>query len=214
MAIHPLAGKPAPDDVLVDLDRLRKEYYARKPDVADRAAAGPLRHQRPSRLLAARLVQRGAHPGHHAGDLRVPRQPGHRRPALHRQGHARPVGARLRDGARGARGQRRRSHDRQRRRLHADAGRLPRHPHATTAAARTASRTASSSPPRTIRRRTAASSTTRRTAGRRIPTSPRWIEDRANELLSSGLEGVARIAYEQRPSRRHDPHATTTSAPM
>jgi phosphoglucomutase len=37
MAIHPLAGKPAPNDVLVDLDRLRKEYYARKPDVADSA---------------------------------------------------------------------------------------------------------------------------------------------------------------------------------
>jgi phosphoglucomutase len=37
MAIHPLAGKPAPKDVLVDLDRLRKEYYERTPDVADSA---------------------------------------------------------------------------------------------------------------------------------------------------------------------------------
>ena len=35
MAIHPLAGKPAPSDVLVDLDKLRKEYYERKPDVAE-----------------------------------------------------------------------------------------------------------------------------------------------------------------------------------
>ncbi|MFZ5876573.1 MAG: phosphoglucomutase (alpha-D-glucose-1,6-bisphosphate-dependent) [Nitrospirota bacterium] len=36
MALHPLAGRPAPKDLLVDLDRLRKEYFARKPDIADR----------------------------------------------------------------------------------------------------------------------------------------------------------------------------------
>ena len=36
MTIHPLAGKPAPKDVLVDIDKLRQEYYARKPDFADR----------------------------------------------------------------------------------------------------------------------------------------------------------------------------------
>lgn len=37
MTIHPLAAKPAPKDVLVDTDNLRREYYARKPDFADRA---------------------------------------------------------------------------------------------------------------------------------------------------------------------------------
>ena len=37
MTIHPLAGKPAPEGLLVDVDRLRQEYYARKPDIADRA---------------------------------------------------------------------------------------------------------------------------------------------------------------------------------
>jgi phosphoglucomutase len=37
MKIHPLAGKPAPQDFLVDIDKLRKEYYARKPDIADSA---------------------------------------------------------------------------------------------------------------------------------------------------------------------------------
>jgi phosphoglucomutase len=37
MAIHPLAGQPAPPDLLVDLDRLRDEYYVRLPDVTDRA---------------------------------------------------------------------------------------------------------------------------------------------------------------------------------
>jgi phosphoglucomutase len=35
MAIHPLAGKPAPKELLVDVDKLRNEYYARKPDVTD-----------------------------------------------------------------------------------------------------------------------------------------------------------------------------------
>jgi len=37
MAIHPLAGKTAPTELLADIDELRKEYFARKPDVADRA---------------------------------------------------------------------------------------------------------------------------------------------------------------------------------
>jgi len=35
MAIAPLAGKPAPREMLVDLARLEREYYAHKPDVAN-----------------------------------------------------------------------------------------------------------------------------------------------------------------------------------
>ena len=35
MAISPLAGKPAPKEMLVDLARLEGEYYARRPDLAD-----------------------------------------------------------------------------------------------------------------------------------------------------------------------------------
>jgi phosphoglucomutase len=35
MPIDPLAGKPAPPDHLVDLARLRREYYDRKPDLSD-----------------------------------------------------------------------------------------------------------------------------------------------------------------------------------
>ena len=35
MAISRLAGKPAPKQMLVDLARLEREYYARKPDVGD-----------------------------------------------------------------------------------------------------------------------------------------------------------------------------------
>src|SRR5437867_6308487 len=35
MAISPLAGKPAPKEMLVDLARLEREYYERKPEVGD-----------------------------------------------------------------------------------------------------------------------------------------------------------------------------------
>jgi phosphoglucomutase len=35
MAISPLAGKPAPIEMLVDLAKLEGEYYARKPDIGD-----------------------------------------------------------------------------------------------------------------------------------------------------------------------------------
>jgi phosphoglucomutase len=37
VSIHPLAGKPAPSDLLVDVAKLRKEYYARTPDITDGA---------------------------------------------------------------------------------------------------------------------------------------------------------------------------------
>jgi phosphoglucomutase len=36
MAISPLAGKPAPKEMLVDMTRLEREYYARRPDMGDR----------------------------------------------------------------------------------------------------------------------------------------------------------------------------------
>jgi len=35
MAISPLAGKPAPKEMLVDVTRLEREYYARKPELGD-----------------------------------------------------------------------------------------------------------------------------------------------------------------------------------
>ncbi len=35
MPIHPLAGKPAPKDLLIDSSRLEREYYERKPDPAN-----------------------------------------------------------------------------------------------------------------------------------------------------------------------------------
>jgi phosphoglucomutase len=55
MALHPLAGKPAPRDVLVNVPRLVSAYYALRPDVSDpaqRVAFGTSGH-RGSSLKAA-----------------------------------------------------------------------------------------------------------------------------------------------------------------
>ena len=45
---HPLAGKPAPRDVLVDVQKLRRSYYEERPDPADpqqRVAFGTSGHR-------------------------------------------------------------------------------------------------------------------------------------------------------------------------
>ena len=36
MSIHPLAGKPAPHDLLADIGKLRDAYFSRKPDITDK----------------------------------------------------------------------------------------------------------------------------------------------------------------------------------
>src|SRR5205807_8475006 len=35
MAISPLAGKPAPKELLIDVARLEREYFERRPDMSD-----------------------------------------------------------------------------------------------------------------------------------------------------------------------------------
>src|SRR5262249_61460239 len=35
MALHPLAGNPAPANLLIDVARLERDYYERRPDVSD-----------------------------------------------------------------------------------------------------------------------------------------------------------------------------------
>ena len=90
-AISPLAGKPATKDMLVDVARLQKEYFECRPDVEDpnqMVSFGTSGHRGSS---LRRHVHRSPHPGHHAGDLRLPRAVGHRRSAVHGQGHARAL---------------------------------------------------------------------------------------------------------------------------
>ncbi|MGZ9220453.1 MAG: phosphoglucomutase, alpha-D-glucose phosphate-specific, partial [Candidatus Binatia bacterium] len=48
MTTHPLAGRPAPPNLLVDIEQLRKEYYARWPDItnsAERVSFGTSGHR-------------------------------------------------------------------------------------------------------------------------------------------------------------------------
>src|SRR5439155_6125002 len=48
MALHPLAGKPAPKELLIDVGRLERAYYDRKPDLGDpnqRVAFGTSGHR-------------------------------------------------------------------------------------------------------------------------------------------------------------------------
>src|SRR5436309_8680634 len=35
MPIHPLAGKPAPPELLIDVDQLQREYFERQPALGD-----------------------------------------------------------------------------------------------------------------------------------------------------------------------------------
>ena len=91
--VHELAGKPAPRSILVDVPRLLEAYARDKPDMsvaAQRVAFGTSGHR--GSALQTQL-QRGAHPRDHAGDLRVPREARHRRPAVPRHRHARAVRA-------------------------------------------------------------------------------------------------------------------------
>ena len=53
MPISPLAGKPAPKELLVDPSRLEREYYDAPARPGRSESAGQLRHQRTSRLAAA-----------------------------------------------------------------------------------------------------------------------------------------------------------------
>ena len=171
MTISPLAGRPAPTAMLVDLARLEQAYYERKPDAGDPnqlVSFGTSGH-RGSPLR--RHVHRGAHPGDHAGDLRLP--------ARRRASTARCTWARTRTRC-PARPQRTalevlaangvETRHPARRRRHADAGHLAGDPRLQPRPQRRISPTASSSRRRTTRRRTAASSTTRPTAARPTPT--------------------------------------------
>ena len=173
MPIHPLAGKPAPAEMLIDVAALERAYYENKPDLdnpAQRVAFGTSGHRG---TLVRRQLHRGAHPRHHAGHLRLSPRAAHHRPVVHGQGFARrcPMPAQRTAlevlAANGVETF-----------IQRDNGVTPRRPSSrarfwpTIAVARTAWPTASSSRRRTIRRPMAASNTIRPTAARPIPTSP------------------------------------------
>ena len=124
----PRAGQPAQPSDLVDVASLVTAYYTLRTRPGRTGPAGGVRHLGPPRVQLRRRVQRGAHPGDHAGHLRVPGRAGLRRAAVRRPRHPRAVRAGLgtalevlvandvdRAGGLG-------------RRLHPDAGGQPRHP--------------------------------------------------------------------------------------
>ena len=205
------AGQPAQPSDLIDVAALVTAYYTVEPDPAEPAAAGRLRHLRAPRVQLRRRLQRGAHPRHHAGDLRVPGGAGLRRAAVHRPRHPRALRAGLGDGAGGARRQRRDGAGRRRRPVHPHARRQPRDPRAPTAGKTSGLAdgivvTPSHNPPRD-----GGFKYNPPHGGPADTDATGWIADRANDLLRAGLE--RRPPGAARPGPRRRRARTTSSAP-
>jgi phosphoglucomutase len=62
--ISPLAGKPAPKSILIDIAKLLAAYADLKPDPAEAS----------QRVAFGTSGQRMAHPGDQPGDLRIPQE--------------------------------------------------------------------------------------------------------------------------------------------
>ena len=207
--VSPRAGKPVDPSDLVNLPRLVTAYFTTQAGSGESGAARRVRHLRPSRLRLRQQLQRGPHPRHHPGDLPVPQGAGIDGPlfigidthALSEPALASALEVLAANGVE--------TMIDQRRRLHADAGRLARHPDLQPRPRRAGWPTASSSPPRTTRRRMAASSTTRRMAGRPTPTSPAGSRAPPTSCSASGLTGVQRMPLTTRAEGRRPRIATT-----
>ena len=120
----PLAGKPAPPELLVDVPRLVTAYYTEVPDPAipgQRVAFGTSGH-RGSAFETS--FNECAHSRHQPGRVRLPQAARHRRSAVSRRRHARAFRARAGQRPCGAGRQWRRRHACAQRRIHADAGRV------------------------------------------------------------------------------------------
>ena len=120
MKISPLAGKPAPRSMLVDVPRLVDAFYSQVPDPAipgQQVAFGTSGH-RGSSLLTTFNEWHVAR--HHPGHLPSPRGARRRRSVVPRHRYARAVDAGLRECARSAGGQWHRRHAGGTRRVHAD----------------------------------------------------------------------------------------------
>ena len=111
------AGRPASPDDLIDVASSSPRTTRSSP-IRPSRPAGRLRHLRAPRLGVRRRVQRGAHPRHHPGHLRVPEGAGLRRAAVHRPRHPRALRTRLGQRAGGAGGQRRHGPGRRGRSVH------------------------------------------------------------------------------------------------
>ena len=170
MTISPLAGKPAPKEMLIDPARLEREYYERKPDLDD-----------PGQLVSFGTSGHRGSPLHgsftEAHILAITQAICDYRRAQGTDGplymgkdtHA-VSGPAQRTRSRSSGGQRGADDHPARRRIYPDASHLARDPRPQPRLAPSISPTALSSPPRTTRQRTVGSSTTRPMAVRLIAT--------------------------------------------
>lgn len=85
--ISPLAGKPATKDVLIDVTKLERDYFARRPDISDPNQLVRFGTSAP-RFSFLRHFHRSPHFGHYPGHLRLPPLASHRRPSLYGERHA------------------------------------------------------------------------------------------------------------------------------
>ena len=191
---HERSGLVADPSDLVDIAHLVSTYYTLEAGRRGHRPACGIRNVGASWVEPHRLVQRSPHRGDHAGHLRIPHHAVDRRSAVPRSRHPRALRARMGDGTRSARRQRRRRPDRRRRPVHADPGDLARHPppqqRPHLRPRRRDRRHAVAQPTQGA----AASSTTRRTADRPTPTPPGGSRREANELLGGSNTDVRRIS--------------------
>ncbi len=159
-AVSPLAGKPAPREVLVDLTKLERDYYERRPDTGDPnqlVRFGTSGHRGTSltgTFTEAHVLAITQAICDYRGDSR------HGRTAVSGKGHARAVGTCPDQRPRSAGGQRRGRDHSARQRRDADAGHLARDPRLQ------------SRPRRPLRRRHRHHAVAQSSRGRRLQVQP------------------------------------------
>ena len=194
MNAHPLAGQPAPSNILVDVAKLITAYYETKPDPDDpshRVSFGTSGHRgssfrrsfnEPHILATTQAIWTTAGPKGSTGRSSSA--------SIHTRCRNLLAGPRSRSSSPTA------SRPAWRRKVISRQRRPFRLRSSNTTETTRATATVSSSRRPTIRPKMVASSTTRRTAWPADTEVTSWIERRANQLLASGLKDVKRVPYE------------------
>jgi len=191
--LSPLAGKPAPKEMLVNVASLERDYFERRPDVQD-----------PNQLVIFGTSGHRGSPMHGTftkrtswllpGDLRLPARAGNRRSALHGERHARDLRARTAHRPRSAGGEQRGDDHSARRRCNSDpvisrailVYNRGRKEHLADGIVITPSH----NPPED-----GGSKYNPPNGGPAATDVTRWVEDRANELLRTGNVGIRRVPF-------------------